>query len=113
MHFLIINFNSQQLTDRAIELAKLFLVKCLKPSTDFETFDELRLTAFDSNALKLDFEKTACTCTANARKHIQRVTTKCSCGFKYCKYKSGEKIAKIKSQNKFRFLTFFLKLNNI
>ena len=81
MHFFIINFNSQQLTDCTIELAELFLVKCLKLSTDFETFDELRLAAFDSNALKLDFEKTACT-SANARKHIQRVTTKCSCGFK-------------------------------
>ena len=36
----------------------------------FETFDEPHLAAFDSNALKLDFEKTACT-SANARKHIQ------------------------------------------
>ena len=69
--FLIMNFNSRPLTDRAIELAELFLVKCLKLSTDFETFDELRLAGFDSNALKLDFEKTACT-SANARKHIQR-----------------------------------------
>ncbi|CAB3981218.1 Hypothetical predicted protein [Paramuricea clavata] len=52
-------------------MAELFLVKCLKPSTELETFDELRLAAFDSNSLKLDFEKTVCTST-NARKHIQR-----------------------------------------
>ena len=36
-----------------------------------ETFDDLRIAAFDSNALKMDFERTACTST-NARKHIQR-----------------------------------------
>ena len=32
------------------------LVKCLKPSTDMETFDDLRIAAFDSHALKMDFE---------------------------------------------------------
>jgi hypothetical protein len=68
---LIMNFDCALLEDTAIELAELFLVKCLKPITELETFDELRLAAFDSNALKLDFEKTACTST-NARKHIQR-----------------------------------------
>ena len=68
---LILNFDCQPLTETAMEMAELFLVKCLKPSTDLETFDQLRLAAFDSNALKLDFEKTACT-SANARKHIQR-----------------------------------------
>jgi hypothetical protein len=68
---LIINFDCPPLTDSAIEMAELFLVKCLKPSTELETFDELRLAAFDSNSLKLDFEKTVCTST-NARKHIQR-----------------------------------------
>ena len=69
---LIINFDCPPLiTDSAIEMAELFLVKCLKPSTELETFDELRLAAFDSNSLNLDFEKTVCTST-NARKHIQR-----------------------------------------
>jgi hypothetical protein len=52
-------------------LAEIFLVKCLKPSTHFEAFDELRIDTFDNNALKLDFEKTACTST-NIRMHIQR-----------------------------------------
>ncbi len=52
-------------------MAETFLAKCLKPSMDLETFDDLRLLAFNSNALKIDFEKTACT-SANARKHIHR-----------------------------------------
>ena len=52
-------------------MAETFLVKCLKPSTDLETFDDLRLAAFNSNALKMDFEKATCT-SANARKHIHR-----------------------------------------
>ena len=33
-------------------------------------FDDLRLAAFDSNSLKMDFEKISCM-SANARKHIQ------------------------------------------
>ncbi|CAB3989604.1 Hypothetical predicted protein, partial [Paramuricea clavata] len=69
---LIINFDCPPpITDNAIELAELFLFKCLKPSTELETFDELRLAAFDSNSLKLDFKKTVCTST-DAWKHIQR-----------------------------------------
>ena len=68
---LLDNFNSPQLTDNAIQLAETFLVKCLKPSTQFETFDELRIDTFDNNALKIDFEKTACTST-NIRMHIRR-----------------------------------------
>ena len=52
-------------------MAEVFLAKCLKPTTDLETFDDLRVTAFSSNALKMDFEKTPCTST-NARKHILR-----------------------------------------
>ena len=47
------------------------LVKCLEPATDLKTFDDLCLAAFNCNALKMDFEKTACTLT-NARKHIHR-----------------------------------------
>ena len=68
---LVLNFNSPQLTESSIQMAETFLVKCLKPTTDLETFDDLRLTAFNSNALKMDFERTACTST-NARKHIHR-----------------------------------------
>ena len=52
-------------------MAETFLVRCLKPTTDLETFYDLRLAAFNSNTLKLDFERTACTST-NARKHIYR-----------------------------------------
>ena len=58
---LLANFNSPQLTDNAIQLAETFFVKCLKPSIQFETFDELRIDTFDNNTLKIDFEKTACT----------------------------------------------------
>ena len=36
-----------------------------------KTFDDLRLAAFNSNSLKMDFEKIPCT-SAKARKHIQR-----------------------------------------
>ena len=54
-----------------IQMAKTFLVKCLKPTTDLETFDDLCLVVFNGNALKMDFERTPCT-SANARKHIQR-----------------------------------------
>ena len=46
------------------------VVRCLKPTKDLEKFDDLRLAAFNSNSLKMDFEKIPCT-SANARKHIQ------------------------------------------
>ncbi len=68
---MIQNFDCPQLTESAIQMAETFLVKCLKPSADLQTFDDLRLAAFDSNALKMDFEKTPCTST-NARTHIHR-----------------------------------------
>ena len=47
------------------------VVRYLKPTKDLETFNDLRLAAFNSNSLKMDFEKNPCT-SANARKHIQR-----------------------------------------
>ena len=47
------------------------VVRCLKPTNDWETFDDLHLAAFNSNSLKMDFEKIPST-SANARKHIQR-----------------------------------------
>ena len=59
--YLILNFGNPQLTERAIQMAETFLVKCIQPSTDLATFDDLRLAAFNSNALKMDFEKTTCT----------------------------------------------------
>ena len=68
---LVLDLNSPELTESSIQMAETFLVKCLKPTTDLETFDDLRLAAFNSNALKLDFARTACTST-NARKHIHR-----------------------------------------
>ncbi len=51
-------------------MAETFLDKCLRLSTDLETFDDLCLAAFNTNALKMDFEKTPCTSTY-VRKHIQ------------------------------------------
>ena len=33
------------------------VVRCLTPTTDLETFDDLRLAAFNSNSLKMDFER--------------------------------------------------------
>ena len=68
---LVLTFNSPQLTESSIQMAETFLIKCLKPTTDLETFDDLRLAVFNRNALKLDFERTACIST-NARKHIHR-----------------------------------------
>ena len=35
------------------------------------TFDDMRLASFNSNALKMNFERTTCT-SANAKKHICR-----------------------------------------
>lgn len=52
-------------------MEEIFLVRCLKPSVDMETFDDLPIDAFDSNVLKMDFERTACN-SAYATKHIQR-----------------------------------------
>ena len=46
------------------------VVRCFKPTKDLETFDDLHLAAFNSNSLKMDFEKIPYT-SANARKHIQ------------------------------------------
>ena len=53
------------------KLVSSAVVRCLKPTKDLETFDDLRLAAFNSNSLKMEFEKIPCT-SANARKHIQR-----------------------------------------
>lgn len=65
---LILNFDCPQLIESAIQMTETFLVKCLKPSTDLETFDDLCLATFNSNALKMDFERTTGTST-NAMKH--------------------------------------------
>ena len=76
---LLANFNCPQLTDNVIQMAENFLVKCLKPATHLETFDELCIDTFDNNALKLDFEKTACT-TEILGSISKEVIIKCSCG---------------------------------
>ena len=60
-----------QLTENLIQMAETFLARCLKPVTDLETFDDLCLAAFNSNALKLDLKRTVNT-SANARKHTYR-----------------------------------------
>ena len=44
---------------------------CSKMSQALETLDDLYLAAFNSNSLKMVFEKIPCT-SANARKHIER-----------------------------------------
>ena len=62
---LIQNFNNLDLTESIIQMAETFLVRCLKPTTDLETFDNLCLVAFNSNSLKMDFETILCT-SANA-----------------------------------------------
>ena len=77
---LLKNFDCPQLTDIAMQMAELFLVKCLKSSTQLETFNELRLAAFDTNSLKFDYEKTACT-SSNAKSIFKQVITKFSYGF--------------------------------
>ena len=41
--------------------------------TKLETFDEIRLSEFESNALNIDLEKTPCI-SANAQTHIQSAT---------------------------------------
>ena len=40
-----------------MQTAEKYLVRYLKPTKDLETFDDLRLAAFNSNSLKMDFEK--------------------------------------------------------
>ena len=67
---LIKDFASAQLTETTMQNAEHFLVKCIKPSSRLETFDELRVNDFETT-LKVDLEKTPCT-SANARKHIKR-----------------------------------------
>ena len=54
--FLIQNFNSSELTESMMQMAEMFLAKCLKPIIVLETFDVLRLTVFNGNALKMDFK---------------------------------------------------------
>ena len=76
---MILNFSPPQLTESSIEMAETFLVKCLKPSTDLKTFDDMRLASFNSNALKMNFERTTCT-SANA--FADRITNN-GCGSKH------------------------------
>ena len=52
----LIQFNNSELTESMIQMAENFLVRCLKPTTDLETFDDLHLAAFNSNSLKMNFE---------------------------------------------------------
>ena len=40
---LIQNFNDLELIESMIQMAENFLVRCLKPTTDLETFDDLHL----------------------------------------------------------------------
>lgn len=69
---LVLDVNSPQLTESLIQMAERFLVKCLKPATDLETFDDLRLAAFSSNALKMDLLK-ACLIPAHVASVLARM----------------------------------------
>ena len=64
---LIHNFNSSELTESLMQMAEAFLVRCLKPTIDLETFDILRLARFNGNALKMDFERTPLPHSVNTR----------------------------------------------
>ena len=76
------DFNSPRLTESSIQTVVTFLVRCLKPATDLETFDDLHLATFNySIALRLEFKRTACT-SPNARNIFIEHTIKYSCGFK-------------------------------
>ena len=94
--------------ERSIQMAETFLVKYLKPTTDMETFDDLRLFEFTSNTLKMHFVErrdnllvpeivtlnlkacqTPCTCDKCVRKNkccYKVGGIKCC---KYCKCKGG------------------------
>ena len=69
---------NEQKHDANVE--ETFLVKCLKPTIHLETFDILRLAAFNGIALKMDFERTPFT-SVNTRKHKERIFNN-SCGYK-------------------------------
>ena len=54
---MIHNFNISGLTESMMQMAETFLVKCLEPTIDLETFDVVCLTAFNGNALKMDLRE--------------------------------------------------------
>ena len=64
-----------------MQMVETFLVKCLKPTIDLETFDVLHLTAFNGNALKMDFERTPFT-SVNTKKYKEHIFNN-SCGYKF------------------------------
>ena len=68
----ITSSQSTECRETPCKLVPSAVVRCLKPTKDLETFDDLRLVAFNSNSLKLDFEKIPCT-SANARKHMGHI----------------------------------------
>ena len=63
-----------------MQMAKTFLVKCLKPTIDLERFDVLHFAAFNVNALKMDVERIPFT-SVNTRKHEEH-SFNSSCGYK-------------------------------
>ena len=64
----ITSSQSTECRETPFKLVTGAVVRFLKPTKDLETFDDLRLAAFNSNSLKMDFEKIPFT-SANARKH--------------------------------------------
>ena len=55
-----------------MQMADPFLVKCLKPTINLETFDVLHLAVFIGNAFKIDFKRTPFT-SVNTRKHKENI----------------------------------------
>jgi len=53
-------------------MAELFLVKCLKLSTEHETFNDLHVDVFNSNGLNLDFKKIYFCTSVYVHTHIPR-----------------------------------------
>ena len=65
-----------------MEMEETFLVKCLKPTIDQETFDILRLAAINGNTLKMDFERTPFTSVITTKKKQKEHIFNNSCGYK-------------------------------
>ena len=65
----ITSSQSMECRETPCKLVPSAVVRCLKPTKDLETFDDLHLAALNNNSLKMDFEKIPCM-SANARKHI-------------------------------------------
>ena len=53
----ITSSQSTECRETPYKLVPSAVVRCLKPTKDLESFDDLRLAAFNSNSLKMDLRK--------------------------------------------------------